>query len=63
MREILMAHKDIIRQLENIETKLLEHDDKIRLLYDYIKQLEQVKQEDLENKSRRKIGYKQNNSK
>jgi len=58
MRKILLAHKDIIGKLRHIEQKLADHDDKILLIFEYLKQLEQVKQEELEFKERQQIGFK-----
>ena len=58
MREILATHKDILRKLEEIEKKYTDHDQKIMLIFEYLKQLEQTKQEDLELKTRKKIGFK-----
>jgi phage regulator Rha-like protein len=58
MREMLMEHREVLSRLEKIEKKLAEHDDKIMLLFEYIKQLEKVKQEELDQKKRKKIGYK-----
>jgi len=58
MRELLLTHKDILNVLDKIQRKLLEHDDKILLLFEYIKQLEKTKQKELEQKHRPKIGFK-----
>jgi phage regulator Rha-like protein len=58
MREMLATHKDILRKLEEIEKKYTDHDQKIMLIFEYLKQLEQTKQEDLELKTRKKIGFK-----
>jgi len=63
MREMLMSHKEILQRLEQIENKLFEHDDKIMLVFEYIKQLEQAKQEEFEQKNRKKIGYKRHDDK
>jgi phage regulator Rha-like protein len=63
MREMLMAHKEIFQRLEQIENKFFEHDDKIMLLFEYIKQLEKAKQEELDQKNRKKIGYKRHDDK
>jgi len=62
IREMLLTHKDILLKLEKIEQKLLEHDEKILLIFEYLKQLEQVKQEELEFKKRKLIGFKQDNA-
>jgi hypothetical protein len=58
MREMLIAHKDILLKLEEIEYKYLDHDQKIMLIFEFLKQLEKKKQQELEHKHRRKIGFK-----
>jgi hypothetical protein len=58
MREMLSTHKEILLKLEEIERKHKDHDDKIMLIFEYIKQLEQTKQEELEYRNRKPIGYK-----
>jgi phage regulator Rha-like protein len=58
MREMLLEHKDVIEKLSRIERNLTDHNDKILLIFEYLKQLEQVKQQS-ENQSKRKlIGFK-----
>ncbi|MFH1160672.1 MAG: ORF6N domain-containing protein [bacterium] len=58
VREMLLTHKDILLKLEKIEQTLSGHDNKILLIFEYIKKLEQSKQQQ-ENQSRRKrIGFK-----
>jgi len=61
VREMLLTHKDILLKLEKIEQTLLRHDDKILLIFEYLKQLEQVKQQELERKERKRIGFKRYN--
>ena len=39
MRELVLTHKDILLQLEKMETKLAGHDDDIAVIFDYLKQL------------------------
>ncbi len=39
LREMLLTHKDILLKLEQIEHKLLQHDDEIQIIFDHIKQL------------------------
>ncbi len=58
VREMLLTHKDILLKLEKIEQKLSGHDEKILLIFEYLKHLEQTKQEELEYKNRKRIGYK-----
>jgi hypothetical protein len=58
MREMLVTHKEILQKLEQIERKDLEQDEKIMLIFEYLKQFEKGKQEELEQKNRPKIGFK-----
>ena len=58
MRALLYSHKEILRKLESIEKKDIEQDDKILLIFEYLKQLEQVKQEETILKKRKRIGFK-----
>lgn len=59
MREMLATQKDILNKLEQIEKKDIEQDQKIMLIFEYLKQLEQVKQTEQEQGPRKVIkGYK-----
>lgn len=58
MRALLSTQKEILQKLEQIEKKDIEHDDKIRLIFEYLKQLEQTKHQELKQKNRPKIGFK-----
>ena len=58
MRALLDSHKEILRKLESIEKKDIEQDEKILLIFEYLKQLEQAKQEETIFKERKRIGYK-----
>ncbi len=58
MREMMLAHKDVVAQLEQMQNKLAEHDNNIFLILDFIKQLEKEKQYHIEQQDRKKIGYK-----
>jgi phage regulator Rha-like protein len=60
MRELILAHKDIIEKLSQIELRLADHDDKILLIFEYLKQLEQAKQEERSFKDRKQIGFRRN---
>jgi hypothetical protein len=48
MREMVLENKSIQNQLETIQEKLAEHDEKIILFFEYLKQLDQEKQYDIE---------------
>lgn len=58
MRAILSSHNEILQKLEQLEKKDIEQDDKIMLIFEYLKQFEQTKQQELEQKNRSRIGYK-----
>jgi len=58
MRKLLGSHNELIKKLENLEKKDIEQDEKIILIFKYLKKLEQVKQQELEHKRRKPIGYK-----
>jgi len=58
MRALLDSHKEILRKLDSIEKKDIEQDEKILLIFEYLKQLEQAKQEETLFKERKRIGYK-----
>lgn len=63
MRKLVETHKEILQKLEQLEKKDIEQDEKIMLIFEYLKQLEKAKQEELENKNRRKIGFKRGDDK
>ena len=58
MRALLDSHKEILRKLESIEKKDIEQDEKILLIFEYLKQLEQAKQEETMIRERKRIGFK-----
>jgi len=62
MREMLASHAEILHRLEKIEEKMDEHDNQILLIFEYLKQLEAVKQQELEQKNRKRIGFKSSGS-
>jgi hypothetical protein len=58
MREMLTTHKEILEKLEQIEKKEIEQDEKILLIFEYIKQLERSRQDEFEQQNRTQIGFK-----
>ena len=58
VRNMLSTHKDLLLKFEQLETKLAVHNDKIMLIFEYLKQFEEAKQQELEQKERPKIGFK-----
>lgn len=61
MREMLETNKDILQKIDELQRKEVEQDEKIMLIFEYIKQLEEVKQQELDQKKRNQIGYKISN--
>ena len=39
MREMLITHKDILLKLESVEKQVTNHDEKIKLIFEYLKEL------------------------
>ncbi len=58
LREILKDNKDIWHKLENMQTTLVEHENSIMAIMEYIKQLKEEKQKLEQQQNRKKIGYK-----
>ena len=58
IREMMTLHKDILQRLESMERKLSGHDNQIMIVFEYLKQFEQTKRQELEQKDLPKIGYK-----
>lgn len=58
MRELVETHKEILQKLEQLEKKDIEQDEKIMLIFEYLKQFEKAKMEELKFKKRPKIGFK-----
>lgn len=58
MREMLASHKEILHRLEQIENDFAEHDTQILVIFEYLKQLEQVKQQEGDQKNRKQVGFK-----
>jgi phage regulator Rha-like protein len=61
MRTLIESHKEILKKLEMLERKDIELDEKVSLIFEYLKELEQTKQEETNFKQRKRIGYKTNN--
>jgi len=58
MRTMIESHKEILKKLEMLEKKDIELDEKVTLIFEYLKELEQTKQEEVDFKQRKRIGYK-----
>jgi hypothetical protein len=58
MRTMIESHKEILKKLEQLEKKDMELDEKVSLVFEYLKELEQSKQEETDFKQRKRIGFK-----
>lgn len=59
MRQLLESHTEILRKLEQIQKNDLDQDRQILLIFKYLKQLEQAKQQLDDQANRKKIGFRQ----
>ena len=58
MREILKENKNFSQQFEKMQNTLVEHENSILAIVEYIKHLEDEKQVFEEQQNRKRIGYK-----
>jgi len=58
IRELLIPNKDILRKLMDLETQGLVHGKKIKLIFEYLKQLKKSETDMQEFKQRPRIGFK-----
>jgi hypothetical protein len=58
MRAMIESHKEILKRFEMLEKKDIELDEKVTLIFEYLKELEQTKHEETDFKLRKRIGFK-----
>ncbi|MBP9152584.1 MAG: ORF6N domain-containing protein [Flavobacteriales bacterium] len=58
MREMIASHQEIFKQLDEIRNSVKGHDDQLQMIFEYLKQFEASKQQDLDQQNRKKIGYR-----
>ena len=58
MRQLIETHSEILRKLEQIEKKDIEQDQHIMLIFEYLRQLEQSRQQKEEQAKRKRIGFR-----
>ena len=59
IRQLIETHSEILRKLEQIEKKDIEHDQHIMLIFEYLRQLEQSRQQPEDLANRKRIGFRQ----
>jgi len=57
LRKMLLLQKDIMKELEQIKRHIFDHDSRILVIFEYLKGIEEAKQQQLEQTTRRKIGF------
>ncbi len=57
MRKLFQSQTEIIKKLKNIDKTLLENDDKFLIIFDYLKEFEEEKQQKEDQQNRKKIGF------
>lgn len=58
IREMLLTHKDVLMELETIKQKIGSNSNDIELIFNYLKQFEQIKQQELDYQNREPIGFR-----
>lgn len=58
LRRMLLLHKDIIQEITLIRKQLSEQDNNILVIFEYLKQFEEAKQQELEQAKRKRIGFR-----
>jgi hypothetical protein len=59
LRKMMFNYKEVLKWQTDTDRKLGEHDDKLLLIFEYLKQFEETKIQESEQKNRPKIGFKQ----
>lgn len=57
MRQLIETHAEILRKLDQMQKKEIEQDQQILLIFEYLKQLEQSRQQQEDQSRRKLIGF------
>jgi len=58
MMIMLTTHKELLLEINKIKNKFIDHDNKFILIFEYLKQFEEAKRQQLEHANRKRIGFK-----
>ncbi len=58
MRRLMLTHNELMLKLEELKENDIQQDKKIELIFEYLKQLEQAKHEELEYQNRQPLGFR-----
>jgi hypothetical protein len=59
IRKMLLLHKDVMKEIDQIKRHILDQNQNIQLIFEYLRQIELAKKRELEQKKRNPVGYKQ----
>jgi hypothetical protein len=59
MRQLLETHTEILQKLDQLQKKDIEQDDQIVIIFEYLRQLEQSRQQQDDQANRKRIGFRQ----
>jgi hypothetical protein len=60
LRRMMLLQKDIMQEINHLRKQLSDQDSNIMIIFEYLKQFEEAKQQESEQKERPTIGYKTN---
>ena len=58
LRKMLLLQKDVMFEIDHIKRELSNQGNNIQLIFEYLRQLETAKQQELEQKNRKLVGFK-----
>lgn len=58
LRKLALGYTELMDELNNIRKNVATHDDQLNLIFEYLKQFEQSKLNDIEQQNGKKIGFK-----
>lgn len=58
MRQMFKSQKELLKNLENHQMKDLEQDEKISIIFEYLRQLDQARDDEAQFKARKRIGFR-----
>jgi len=58
LRKAMLLNKDIVQEIRSIRAYLKEHDNKLLIIFDYLKQIEKAKQQQDDQANRKRIGFR-----
>ena len=59
MRRLILSHTELIERMDMLEKRLGIHDNNIKVLFEYLKNLMEDKEQQINQKKRKRIGFNQ----